>query len=249
MKEYLLICDERGTTRWPSRTKTWAFGGFIIESSDGETLAAKWASIKLNLCGDPHNELKWSHFFPGDHQQKSRNPLLSNSPEDWRKQASWALSELFSVVDMSAVNTVVRKDEASQSVFTRKADGRQVLDINIIWVSVVAQFTLFLEQHSGKGEIWFDRLGSDKEEARRQAEWEQLQNGDWRVEVDNQIRIQRIAPILRFLDSKTEPLVQIADFISGVIWAASEGDDEFLLKTLDKYFPGGRRTYALVHIQ
>ena len=132
MKEYLLICDERGTTRWPSRTKTWAFGGFIIEPSDGATLAAKWATIKLNLCGDPYSELKWNHFFPGAHQQKSHNPLLSNNPEDWRKQASWALSELFGAVDMFTVNTVVRKDEASRSVFNRKADGRQVLDTNII---------------------------------------------------------------------------------------------------------------------
>ena len=249
MKDYLLICDERGTTRWPSRTKTWAFGGFVIESSDSQLLAAKWASIKLNLCGDPQSELKWSHFFLGAHQSKLRNPLLSNDPEEWRKQASWAVSELFNVVEIFAVNTVIRKDEASQSVFTQKVAGRQILKTDVIWVGVLAQFTLFLEQNSGKGEIWFDRLGSDKEQARRQADWEQMRNGDWPVEPDNQSRMQRIAPTLRFLDSKAEPLIQIADFISGVIWAASEGDDEFLQKALDKYFPGGRRTYALLHIQ
>jgi hypothetical protein len=107
-----------------------------------------------------------------------------------------------------------------------------------------------LEQYNATGEIWFDKLGSPTEEARRQIEWERLRNGDWKVEPkNNQERLHRIAPALRFLDSKTEPLVQIADFVSGVIWAASEGEDEFLLKTFDKYFPGGRPTYGLLHAQ
>jgi hypothetical protein len=114
---------------------------------------------------------------------------------------------------------------------------------------VIGQFALFLKEHDSRGTIWFDQFGSREEEARRQADWVRLRDGDWSLNPENQVVLQRIAPALKFFDSQTEPLVQIADFVSGVIWAASEGDDEFLLSTLTTYFPKGPHTCTLVHYE
>ena len=249
-RKYLMVCDERGTTRWPSPTsRTWAFGGFIVQSQRRRTLIARWTMVKRKLCGDDSVELKWSHFFLGRHQERMENPLLSSDPQKWRGQAVWAISELFGATDLLPVTTYIRKDEASDDAFDIKEDGRKVLDINTLWVGVLAQFSLFLEGRNATGEIWFDQLGSRKEEERKQHEWEQLRDGEWPVHPENQLKLRRIDPVLKFLDSQTEPLVQIADFISGVIWAASEGDEEFLLRAFDKYFPTGPRTFGLLRIQ
>jgi len=143
------VCDERGTTRWPSRTKTWALGGFIIESRKRQDLVSAWAKIKLQLCGNQDCELKWSHFFPGYHQKAADNPLLSNDPQEWRQEAKWALSELFSATHIFPVTIVVHKRRASDDVFVTTEDGRKVLDINTYWVGVLGQFALFLEEHNG----------------------------------------------------------------------------------------------------
>lgn len=248
-KKYILVCDDRGTPTWPSRRKTWALGGFVVESGKRQELVSAWARIKLRLCGDPDYELKWSHFFPGYHQKGAHNPLLSNDPREWREQAKWALSELFGAADILPVTMVVRKDKASNDLFVTSKAGRKVLDINTLWVGPLGQFAFFLEKHNARGEIWFDQLGSRNEEARRQADWEELRDGVWAVKPEKQAIVRRIAPTLRFFDSRAEPLVQIADFVSGVIWAASEGDEGFLLRLLREFFPEGRRTYKLLHVE
>jgi hypothetical protein len=60
--------------------------------------------------------------------------------------------------------------------------------------------------------------------------------------------LKRIAEPIAFLDSAHEPMVQIADFVSGVIWAAAEGDEAFLLLYLRDYFPWGKRTYTFMYL-
>jgi hypothetical protein len=224
-------------------------GGFIIEASKRGALVSTWKRVKLQLCGDQDSELKWSHFFPGHHQEKEPNPLLSTEAQEWREQASWAVSELFSAAGILPVNVVLRKDRASEAAFNTTADGRQVLDSNTLWVGVLGQFALFLKEHSATGEVWFDQLGSRAEEARKQADWENLRDGEWPVNPENQALLKRIASTLSFFDSQAEPLVQIADFVSGVIWAASEGDEQFLLEALDEYFPRGPDTYTLLKLE
>ncbi len=248
-KEYIFACDERGTTRWPSQSKTWAIGGFIVESAKRQELVSAWGRIKLHLCGDADCELKWSHFFPGHHQEGESNPLLSRDAREWREHARWALSELFGATDILPVTVVVRKDRATDDAFVTADDGRKVLDTDIYWVGPLGQFALFLEEHNAAGEVWFDQLGSRQEEARKQATWERLRNGVWAVKTEYQAMLRRIATTLRFFDSGIEPVVQIADFVSGVIWAASEGDEHFLRSLIEEYFPRGPRTYSLVHVE
>ena len=174
--------------------------------------------------------------------------MLSTDPQVWRKQAKWALEGLFKVVSVAPIVTYVRKDRASDHAFETTEDGRRVLNIDVIWIGVLGQFATFLEQHKARGEIWFDQLGSRKEEARKQASWEYLRDGEWPIQAEYRATIQRIAPTLRFFDSKTELVVQIADFISGVAWAASEGDEEFLLEFLDEFGHTGGRTFRILNI-
>lgn len=250
--KWIFICDDRGTTHWPSRTKTWALGGIVIDSRRQQAVVCAWNSIKRELCGDSSCELKWSHFFPGPHQERSTNPLISDDPPEWREQASWAIARLFEVPGTVPLAAYIPKDEASDAAF-KKADAlsekeHRLLDIETLFVGPIGQFALFLMEHGGKGEIWFDRLGSEAEERRRQNSWQQLRDGKWKVNPQNQKILKRISRQLKFLDSRTNPLVQVADFLSGPIWAASEGDEVFLLQALSKYFPGGPATYTLLHI-
>jgi len=251
-KKYVLVCDERGTTRWPSRTKTWALGGFITDLGKQGRIAAAWKEVKRQLCGDSSCELKWSHFFPGRHQERGTNPLISGDPGEWRDQASWAVGKIFEGPDIVPINTYIQKDTASDAVFKRADEMSEkeyrVLDIDTIFVGPIGQLALFLTQHRARGEIWFDRLGSEAEEQRRQDSWRQLRNGEWKVKPENQKVLKRISPEIEFRDSRTTPLVQVADFLSGVIWAASEGDEIFLLDALSKYFPTGPETYTLLRL-
>jgi hypothetical protein len=245
---YIMACDERGTNRWPSRTKTWAQGGFIVDSRRRPALLRAWTDIKSQLCGTNECELKWSHFFPGNHQRSEANPLLSSDPTEWRKQARWAVSELFYAADMLPVTTLVRKDRASPDAFVTTRTGGRVLDIDILWVPILGQFAIFLRENGGMGELWFDQLGSRKEEARRQESWRRLRDDPWPLDRDRQALLRAIGPSIRFFDSRKEPVVQLADFVSGVIWAAAEGDESFLRSSLQEYFPMGRHSYSLLSV-
>ncbi len=249
-EKYILVCDERGTTRWPSATKTWAMGGFIIDSRRQKVVARAWQEVKRQLCGDAACELKWSHFFPGRHQERGSNPLISDDPNEWREHAAWAIDKLFKVSGIMPVNMYVRKDEASNSVFEEFGDTTKrpykVLDIDTLFVSIIAQFVLFLMERQATGEIWFDNLGSRAEEERKQESWRRLRDDERTV---HQSLVQRVSPEISFLNSKENELVQVADFISGVVWAAAEGDEQFLLRALGKYFPRGPRTYTLLRVE
>lgn len=251
-RKWIFVCDERGTTQWPSATKTWALGGFIIDSSRERAVVSAWRQVKRELCGDPSYELKWSHFFPGRHQERGTNPLISDDPAEWREQASWAIAKLFQVPGIVPINTYIRKDEASDAAF-KKADGMsaseyRLLHTDVLLVGPIGQFALFLMEHRGKGEIWFDKLGSEAEQQRRQDDWQEFRDAQWKVNPKNRKVLQRISPRIKFLDSRTNSLVQVADFVSGVIWAASEGDETFLLRALSKYFPAGPGTYSLLRM-
>lgn len=252
-QKYLLVCDERGTTRWPSATKTWAMGGFIIDSRRQNAVVHVWREVKRLLCSDIARELKWSHFFPGRHQERGTNPLVSDDPDKWREQAAWAIDKLFEVPGIVPVNMYVRKDEASNSAFEDFGDTAErpykVLDIDTLFVTIIGQFALFLMERRATGEIWFDSVGSRKEEERKQESWRQLRDGEWAVEPHNQRHLKRVSPEIKFVDSQENELIQVADFISGVIWAASEGDERFLLQALSKYFPGGPQTYTLLRVK
>jgi hypothetical protein len=248
-ESYVLVCDERGTILWPSSTKTWAMGGFITSFKRKEQVISVWEDVKSKLCEDKNVELKWSHFFEGRHQERNHNPLLSNDPQEWRQQAKWALSMLFNKTDIVPLTTYVRKDRASVDIFRMTRKGKQVLDINLLWIPIIGQFALFLKQRDALGEIWFDQLGSRKEESRKEKQWQDVLGNLHFLDPKYSAWVRRILPDLKFFDSKVEPLVQIADFVSGLTWAASEEDEEFLVQFIREYSDVNGRTYRLVRVE
>ncbi len=251
---YLLVCDDRGTRRWPSKSKTWCIGGYVIPYWKANQLIKTWKRVKSELTSDSSAELKWSHFFAGAHQEGSENPLVSKDPSAWRKQAKWALDKLTGVPGLVPMNALVRKDEASNELFVdfwdeSEHNNYRVLDADTLWVPILASLALFLRQKRSIAEVWFDRMGSQAEEKRHQDSWQELRNGEWKVNPENQKLLKAISPELRFFDSRRSNLVQVADMISGVIWVASEEDEEFLRHILEKYFPLGTSSCTLVNIR
>jgi hypothetical protein len=250
--KWIFICDDRGTTSWPSPTKTWALGGIVIDHRRRQAVVSAWTSVKRELSMDSSCELKWSHFFPGRHQERGTNPLISHDPQEWREQASWAIARLLDVPGIVPLTMYVAKDEASDAVFKRAKGMSQQehrpLDTDMLFLGPIGQFAVFLMEHGGTGEIWFDRLGSEGEERRRQEAWQQLRDGEWKGNPRYQKVLKRMSRQIKFLDSRANPLVQVADFVSGPIWAASEGDQSFLLRALHKYFPTGPSTYTLLGV-
>ena len=236
LAKYILACDERGTRNWPSSTSTWAFGGYIVKKTKLKELYVTWEKIKKSLCGTSEVELKWSHFFPGGHQNKNDNPLLSNEVRIRREELFSALDTICSLDTFTPVTVISRKNRIEKKeyecFFEESKKGNLLLKDEFLKVGIFGLFALFLNQVTGKGEIWMDKLGSEKEQSRLQESWVQLRNNQ--IQKNNNPNYfkmtQRINENIKFLDSSKEQAIQIADFISGVIWAAAEGDELFLAR-------------------
>lgn len=252
--KHIFACDERGTTRWPSKTKTWAFGGFVFNYDDISSLESCWNKIKVSICGSQNTELKWSHFFPGDHLLGTTNPILTENQNEYSDLAIWAINKLFSENNLYPLNIVLRKDKASKHAFKSPTTNQinkeyNVVDGEVIWVGLLGLYASYLDRHNSTGEIWSDQLGSRAEEDRRNEEWQYLRNEPWPTGNENQHKLRLISNEIRFFNSNDSPIIQIADFVSGVIWAASEGDEEYLLESLDDYFPFGHNSWNLLNFQ
>lgn len=227
---YIMACDERGSIYRFSKSQSWVYGGLIFKKKHRKALIRVWNSIKTELCGDPDIELKWSHFFTNNPD----NPLLNlNNREN---QISWALETVFEKKHIiTPISTRVPKDRASDICYKVSPKGKQVLDYEVLSVPVYGQFCRFLKIVNGFGEMWFDQLGSIQEQERKQTDWLNLRDNNSNLEYRRMMR--KIKPQIKFFDSKEEPVIQIADFVSGVIWAASEGEEAHLLKYFQAYFP------------
>lgn len=137
-----------------------------------------------------------------------------------------------------------------QNPLMQTPNGNTIISVFQLFGGVLGQFALYLKENRGKnGEIWFDQLGSRKEEAELQAQISKLFKNLALPDDANQRLGKRINPQINFIDSEKEPLIQLADFVSGVIWASAEGDDWFFRKLLEKYAPGKRRTYGILLLE
>lgn len=250
---YILACDDRGTKTWPpkGRSSTFTLGGFVVEQNKIDELNNQWNAIKLELCGNENVELKWSHFFEGNHQLSSKNPLISTNPSTWRNEAIWALKQLFQSTEISPLTTVVQKSKlTSDSLIKTKPNGKKEISLFQISGSLLTQFSLYLKEHQGgNGQIWCDQLGSSKEQKQLQVEFTSF--FDNLASQNNPIYnyVLKIEPQIRFFDSKNEPMIQIADFVSGVIWSSAENDHEFFKQLIEMYAPGRKRTYGIAVLE
>jgi len=241
LTKYILACDERGTIHRNSKSQSWVYGGFIFRLKDKDSIINKWNFIKYSLCRSSDVEMKWSHFF----YKTEESPLQKGL--NIEESLLWALDQIFTTgIKLIPVNTRTVKNNLCKEGFRTTTKGNQVIDYEILSVAVYAQFALFLKINPGIGEMWFDQLGSETEQDRKQKAWIELRDNN----PDKNIRrmMKRISPTIKFFDSKKEPIIQIADFVSGVIWAASEGDEKYLLHKLGSYFGQNWSRICLVTI-
>lgn len=241
LTKYILACDERGTIYRNSKSQSWVYGGFIFRLKEKDILVNRWNSIKYSLCGSSDVEMKWSNFF----YKTDESPLQKEL--DLEGSLIWALDQIFTTeIKIVPVNMRAVKSELSEECFRTTLKGNQAIDYEILSVAIYGQFALFLNIFPGIGEMWFDQLGSDTEQDRKQKAWIELRNNN--SNKNNKRMLKRILPTIKFLDSSIEPIIQIADFISGVIWAASEGDEKYLIHKFESYFGQNWSKICLVTI-
>lgn len=239
----------------PGTSNTFVFGGYVVHKRDLAKTIEIWRGIKTEVCGSAEVELKWKHFFAVADDPHITTPLLVKSPRGRRQLAASGLDRLFQNTPIIPAIAVARKDRATDALVVQSKTGKDKLDDELMWVSPIAQFALFLSLHKARGKLWFDRLGSEKQEARRQAAWsEQLQMiRDGKCPsgmVGNLHKLLAVDEQIAFLDSETNEAVQIADFVCGVIWQAAEGDESFLARLVHKYGPNAtRQGLGLVHVR
>jgi hypothetical protein len=148
-----------------------------------------------------------------------------------------------------------RKDRATEFFIVQSKKGKDKIDDDMMWLGPVAQFALFLSIHHARGKLWFDRLGSQKQEDRRQTAWsEQLRmvrDGEQPIQIESNLRkLLAIDEEIEFLDSQENEAVQVADFVCGVVWQAAKGDEAFLARLIDKYGPNAtRHGLGILHIE
>jgi len=165
------------------------------------------------------------------------------------------LDYLFHDAPLIPVVAVSRKDRATPDFVVQSRKDKDKIDDDLMWLGPVALFAVFLNARKAKGRLWFDRLGSEKQEDRRQASWsKQLQMarlGEHPPQFENNFRkLLAIDEKSEFFDSKSNEAVQIADFVCGVIWQAAEGDEAFLARLVDKYGQNAaRQGLGILHIE
>lgn len=255
MSDYIFVADEMGTPGMaPGTSNSFVFGGYVISENDLPQAADVWRNIKSDLCKDAEIELKWKHFFVEVDHPHIEIPLSTKDPDARRRLVLSVLDLVFESAPLIPVMAVTRKDRATDLFVVQSTSGKDKIDDDLVWFGTVAQFALFLDTRQATGELWFDRLGSEKHEKRRQEAWsEQLRMVRARElppeSLDNLARLLRIEEDIAFLDSKASEAVQIADFLCGVIWQAAEGDEAYLARLIDRYGPNAsRHGLGILHV-
>ncbi|MCA9964752.1 MAG: DUF3800 domain-containing protein [Anaerolineales bacterium] len=250
MKNYLLVCDERGTKSIKSTRRTFTIGGIALPEEEQTNVLLAWSGIKQNLCGRHDVELKWSHFFSGHHQKSGDNPLLNQDSERCRQDAMWALNDLFESANVFPLTVIVRKDNVDDSLLELTRKGKKIISIRFVLSVLLGQFALYLREQDGKkGEIWCDQLGSLQEQNDLKSAFASTFDNLGNLLPPLLPYVKAVNPHLSFFDSSQKPIIQVADFVSGVIWAAAEGDSWFLRKHLEKYTLGRKRTYGIAFLE
>lgn len=241
MVGYILVADEMGTPGMaPGVSNTFVFGGYVIAEGRLPQAVAAWRRIKTEMCGNADVELKWKHFFVDAEDARIPTPLTIKNPRSRQQLAALALDHLFRESPIIPAVAVTRKDRATEMFIVQSKKGNDKIDDDLMWFGPVGQFALFLSVKQATGKLWFDHLGSEKHEARRQTDWSshlhRIRAGELPPQVlGNLNKLLAIDEQITFLDSQTNETIQIAEFICGVIWRAAQGDEAYLAQFIDKY--------------
>jgi hypothetical protein len=255
MTRYILVADEMGTPGIaPGVSNTFAFGGYVVTESDLPLAIAAWQRIKVELCGNADVELKWKHFFVNADDLQIPTPLTTQNTHSRRQLAALVLHHLFRESPIVPVVAVSRKDRATETFIVQSKKGNDKIDDDLMWFGLAGQFAQFLTLKRATGKLCFDRLGSEKHEARRQTAWANLLRQIRAEELppqvlDNLRKLLAIDEQIAFLDSRTNEAIQIAEFTCGVIWQAAEGDEAYLARFITEYGPNAtKQGLGILHI-
>jgi len=239
-KKYLFIADEMGTPGISAHTSnTFVFGGFVIEENEIEKGINIWRTIKRTVCDHEKAELKWKHFFVDENDSRFKIPLKIKSKKGRRQLAAFTLKCLFQQTPLKPLIAICRKDRATKAFIVKSRKGKDKIDYDVMWVGPIGMFSTFLALMGGKGELVFDKL-SRNQERDRQDFWsgtlQKVLNREFPKGIQKNFqRLLAIDEKIRFLDSEQNELIQIAEFVCGVIWNAGEGDEAFLAEVQENY--------------
>lgn len=233
MDRYLFVADEMGNPGVSSVTSnTFVFGGYVVSSQDVKKAIETWTKIKAEMCGDEEVELKWKHFFVDEMDPRFSIPLLVKSKAGRRNLAALALKYLFHQAPLIPLVAIAQKDRASKEFLVKSKKGGDKIDYDTMWVGPIGMFATFLALKGAKGRMYFDRLNPNQDKERQESWSEHLRlsrSGNLPPEIlTNFERLLAIDEAIDFLDSGENEIIQIAEFVAGVIWNAGEGDEGFL---------------------
>jgi len=240
MDRYLFVADEMGSPGIsPSTSNTFVFGGVVFKESDLGKVIDAWRRIEIEMCGCENVELKWKHFFVDEHDPKFTIPLKVKNQTGRRQLAALALKYLFHHAPLLPLIALARKDKATNAFKVKSKKGKDKIDYDTMWLGPIGMFASFLTLKAAKGRMCFDKLNK-KQEEERQAWWSRHLNKIEEGEYSDKIlkSFQKLLTIdeeINFLDSEKNEIIQVAEFVSGVIWRAGEGDESFLVEFENEY--------------
>ena len=243
MNRYIFVADEMGTPGMaPGTSASYVFGGYVVRQRHVRRAVRTWRKVKLVTCGSADVELKWKHFFVDANDTSIGCPLLVKNRLARRGLAALALKLLFHQTAMIPAVAVSRKSRATAAFITQSRKGKPKIDADLMWLGPVGLFATFLSARHARGKLWFDELGNEKHQLRWQTAWfEQLRrirSGEPSPDVTRSLQtLLAIDENIEFFDSKANEAIQIAVFVCGVIWQATEGDEAFLDQMLGQYGP------------
>jgi len=240
MERYILAGDEAGNPGIsPKTSNTFVYGGYVISEDNVNIAIRAWRKVKDEFCGDESVELKWKHFFIEENHPLP-NPLLFSNRIAREQLANIVLDYMLKEAPIMPVAVYSRKDKATDDFIIESKKGNRKINDDDVWLMPVAQFATFLNAKNAKGRLCFDKLGSEKQMERRQLSWSNIimaiRNEEYPENaLINRRKLLSIDDTIDFLDSTDEEIIQIADFVCGVIWTAWEVNGSYLERLLNKY--------------
>lgn len=239
MAEYTLYIDESGNMGAShNQSNGFVFGGYVINKKDESIAIRTWRELKTELCGSDNVELKWNHFF----KSFPDNPLIAKSTKDKREAGINLATRIFEDIPLIPNLEVIRKNRASEAVFTVSKKGNSKIDLNVLWVAPVGAFAGFLSRRKSVGKIVRDKVSGLAEEQKWQENWTNL-----RIAVQGQPQDKLLSLIdeeITFVDSANHDLIQIADCICGIIFSASIENEAFLYPVF-AYFEQATKNHGM----
>lgn len=229
-QHYFLFADESGNPGMSTRNAVWAFGGVVVAQENVPALEQIWHTWKADICHDPYADLKWRHFF----SHSSQNPLREASLPKRTHLAEELVTAIFAERLLRPALVVMHsKWVKSSELLLRSKTGNLKVNDAVCTQPLYTQFAKYLDEHHATGQIVYDKLGGHHLEENRQQHWTHFKETS--VQEVRHADLKLIDTQIYFADSDTNPLVQIADCVCGIVSTLGRYNELFLATILQNY--------------